>query len=170
MPAVEIASSCPPQSGNYDVAIGSPRSRRRGTLQRTTHYRLHGPVSSNFYVIKVPAIPVLRILSAASNASDREVALDILPTRTIDVGVRRRASIHRLRRGYKIIEVPVHWYYGRNSRVSPIRDTINMILRGFANPAEWPVGGATLACKNQTPRDHRDIIMDGRRGPYSRRI
>ena len=32
-----------------------------------------------------------------------------------------------LRRGYRVVEVPVQWYYGENSRVSPIRDTINMI-------------------------------------------
>jgi hypothetical protein len=31
------------------------------------------------------------------------------------------------KRGYRIVEVPINWYYSANSRVSPIRDTINMV-------------------------------------------
>jgi dolichyl-phosphate beta-glucosyltransferase len=31
------------------------------------------------------------------------------------------------KRGYKIIEVPIHWYHQRESKVHPVRDTIRMI-------------------------------------------
>ena len=81
----------------------------------------------NFYV-KVLAIPGFEDTQCGFKCFRREVALDILPNQTIngwafDVELLFIA----LRRGYKIIEVPVHWYYGENSRVSPVRDTINMI-------------------------------------------
>ena len=26
-----------------------------------------------------------------------------------------------------MVEIPANWYYGQNSRVEPIRDTINMV-------------------------------------------
>jgi dolichyl-phosphate beta-glucosyltransferase len=31
------------------------------------------------------------------------------------------------RHGLKMVEIPVRWYYGQNSRVEPLRDTINMV-------------------------------------------
>ena len=30
------------------------------------------------------------------------------------------------RRGYRIVEVPVIWYYGEKSKINPLRDTIRM--------------------------------------------
>ena len=40
-----------------------------------------------------------------------------------DVEVLHIASRHDL----QMIEIPVDWYYGQNSRVEPVRDTINMV-------------------------------------------
>ena len=31
------------------------------------------------------------------------------------------------RRSYRIVEVPIHWYYGAGSRLSPLRDSWNML-------------------------------------------
>ena len=33
-----------------------------------------------------------------------------------------------LQRGYRLIEVPVNWYYGEGSRINPIQDSINMVI------------------------------------------
>ena len=32
------------------------------------------------------------------------------------------------RLGYDLVEVPINWYYKDNSRISPTRDSINMVL------------------------------------------
>jgi hypothetical protein len=32
-----------------------------------------------------------------------------------------------LKRGYRIVEVPIDWYYQTESKVHPIRDTLRMI-------------------------------------------
>jgi dolichyl-phosphate beta-glucosyltransferase len=31
------------------------------------------------------------------------------------------------KRGYRVIEVPIHWYYKSDSRVSPVSDTLHMV-------------------------------------------
>jgi dolichyl-phosphate beta-glucosyltransferase len=31
------------------------------------------------------------------------------------------------KRGYKIIEIPIQWYYQQESKVHPVRDTIRMV-------------------------------------------
>ncbi|MBP6015945.1 MAG: glycosyltransferase family 2 protein [Candidatus Promineofilum sp.] len=126
MPVAEIAKFLPPRSGRYDVAIGS-REAAGAVRFNEPHYRHFMGRVFNFYV-KVLAIPGFEDTQCGFKCFTREVALDILPNQTIngwafDVELLFIA----LRRGYKIIEVPVHWYYGANSRVSPVRDTINMI-------------------------------------------
>ena len=126
MPVAEITKFLPPQSGHYDVAIGS-REAAGAVRFNEPHYRHFMGRVFNFYV-KVLAIPGFEDTQCGFKCFRREVALDILPNQTIngwafDVELLFIA----LRRGYKIIEVPVHWYYGENSRVSPVRDTINMI-------------------------------------------
>ena len=32
------------------------------------------------------------------------------------------------KRGYRIVEVPINWYYKANTRIHPIRDSIDMFM------------------------------------------
>lgn len=126
MPVEEIAKFLPPLSGDYDVAIGS-REVAGAVRYNEPQYRHFMGRVFNFYV-KVLAIPGYEDTQCGFKCFKREVALDILPSQTIngwafDVELLFIA----LKRDYNIIEVPIHWYYGENSRVSPVRDTINMI-------------------------------------------
>ena len=36
-----------------------------------------------------------------------------------------------LRRGYKVIEVPIDWYFDADSRVDPVQDTCRMVRDVF---------------------------------------
>ena len=31
------------------------------------------------------------------------------------------------KRGYRVVEVPINWYYMSNSRVSPVSDSVRMV-------------------------------------------
>ncbi len=126
MPVEEIAKFLPPLSGEYDVAIGS-REAPGAVRYNEPHYRHFMGRVFNFYV-KVLAIPGFEDTQCGFKCFRRHVALDILPNQTIDGWAFDVELLFiALRRGYRIIEVPVHWYYGENSRVSPVRDTVNMI-------------------------------------------
>jgi glycosyltransferase involved in cell wall biosynthesis len=126
MPVEEIAKFLPPQLSGYDVAIGSREAPGAVRYNEPQYRHFMGRVF-NFYV-KVLAIPGFEDTQCGFKCFRREVARDILPGQTIngwafDVELLFIA----LRRGYRVVEVPVQWYYGENSRVSPVRDTINMI-------------------------------------------
>ncbi len=126
MPVEEIAKFLPPLSSRYDVAIGSREAPGAVRFNEPQYRHFMGRVF-NFYV-KVLAIPGYEDTQCGFKCFKREVALDILPNQTIDGWAFDVELLFiALRRGYHIIEVPVHWYYGENSRVSPVRDTINMI-------------------------------------------
>jgi glycosyltransferase involved in cell wall biosynthesis len=126
MPVEEIAKFLPPTLGQYDVAIGSREAPGAVRYNEPQYRHFMGRVF-NFYV-KVLAIPGFEDTQCGFKCFRREVAHDILPNQTIDGWAFDVELLFiALRRGYRIIEVPVHWYYGENSRVSPVRDTINMI-------------------------------------------
>jgi glycosyltransferase involved in cell wall biosynthesis len=126
MPVQEIYKFLPPQLSGYDVAIGSREAPGAVRYNEPEYRHLMGRVF-NFYV-KVLAIPGFEDTQCGFKCFRREVALDILPYQTIDGWAFDVELLYiALRRGYQIEEIPVQWYYGESSRVSPIRDSINMI-------------------------------------------
>ncbi len=144
MPVEEIAKFLPPNLSQYDVAIGSREAPGAVRYNEPQYRHFMGRVF-NFYV-KVLAIPGYEDTQCGFKCFRREVAWDILPHQTIDGWAFDVELLFiALRRGYRVIEVPVHWYYGENSRVSPIRDTVNMIrevlrirYNGFAGRYDSP--------------------------------
>lgn len=126
MPVAEIAKFLPPRLGRYDVAIGSREAPGAVRYNEPAYRHFMGRVF-NFYV-KVLAIPGFEDTQCGFKCFRREVAHDILPRQTIDGWAFDVELLFiALRQGYHVIEVPVDWHYGENSRVSPVRDTINMI-------------------------------------------
>ncbi len=126
MPVDEIAKFLPPQLEGYDVAIGSREAPGAVRYNEPQYRHFMGRVF-NFYV-KVLAIPGFEDTQCGFKCFRRAVAQDILPNQTIDGWAFDVELLFiALRRGYRVVEVPVDWYYGENSRVSPVRDTFNMI-------------------------------------------
>lgn len=126
MPVSEITKFLPPNLSHYDVAIGSREARGAVRYNEPAYRHFMGRVF-NFYV-KVLAIPGFEDTQCGFKCFRREVAHDILPSQTIDGWAFDVELLFiALRRGYRVVEIPVVWYYGENSRISPVRDTINMI-------------------------------------------
>lgn len=126
MPVQEINKFLPPQLSGYDVAIGSREAKGAVRYNEPEYRHLMGRVF-NFYV-KVLAIPGYEDTQCGFKCFRREVAWDILPYQTIDGWAFDVELLFiALRRGYRVEEIPVQWYYGESSRVSPVRDSINMI-------------------------------------------
>jgi dolichyl-phosphate beta-glucosyltransferase len=126
MPVQEVNKFLPPVLSGYDVAIGSREAPGAIRYNEPEYRHLMGRIF-NFYV-KVLAIPGFEDTQCGFKCFRREVAWDILPYQTIDGWAFDVELLFiALRRGYQIEEVPVQWYYGESSRVSPVRDSINMI-------------------------------------------
>lgn len=126
MPVEEIAKFLPPHMEGYDVAIGNREAPGARRYNEPAYRHFMGRVF-NFYV-KVLAIPGFEDTQCGFKCFRREVAWNILPCQTIDGWAFDVELLFiALRHGYHIVEVPINWYYGENSRVSPVRDTINMI-------------------------------------------
>ena len=127
MPVEEINKFMPPNSAPYDVAIASreaPGARRIGEPQ---YRHLMGRVFN--FIVRVLAIPKIQDTQCGFKVFRREVARDVFALQTIDGwGFDVEVLFIALKHGYQLIEVPITWYYRPQSRISPLKDSINMVL------------------------------------------
>lgn len=125
MPIAEVRKFLPAALGEYDVAIASregPGARRYG---EPTYRHLMGRVFN--LIIRVLAIPGFQDTQCGFKSFRREVAREVFALQTMtgwafDV----EALFIALRRGYRVVAVPINWYFDADSRVRPLHDTYRM--------------------------------------------
>jgi len=126
MPIAEVRKFLPPALQDYDVAIAAregPSAHRYGE----PHYRhLMGRVFN--LIVRVLAIPGFQDTQCGFKSFRREVGRDVFADLTMtgwsfDV----EALFVALRRGYRVVDVGIDWYFDADSRVNPIPDTWRMV-------------------------------------------
>jgi glycosyltransferase involved in cell wall biosynthesis len=136
MPIVEVLRFLPPEQMDYDIAIGS-REAPGAVRHNEPQYR-HWIGRVFNYFVRILAVPGFMDTQCGFKCFRGDVASDLFDVQlldgwTFDVEVLFIA----LKRGYKIIEVPINWYYFPGSRVHVIRDSINMFLDLFKIRLNW---------------------------------
>lgn len=126
MPITELPKFLPPIQNGYQVAIGSREGQGAVRYNEPVYRHLMGRVFN--WVVKVLAVPGFEDTQCGFKCFHHSVIQDLFSSQTIngfgfDVEVLYLAQ----KRGYRIIEVPIHWYYQSESKVHPIRDTIRMV-------------------------------------------
>ncbi|MBN1963815.1 MAG: glycosyltransferase family 2 protein [Anaerolineae bacterium] len=130
MPIDDIVKFLPPKLTDFDVAIGSREATGAVRYDEPFYRHLMGRVFNT--IVRLFAVPGFQDTQAGFKMFRGEVAEEIFPLQTMDgwsfdVEVLYAA----MRRGYRIVEVPIHWYYMESSRISPLKDSYNMFLEVF---------------------------------------
>ncbi|MBI5564903.1 MAG: glycosyltransferase family 2 protein [Chloroflexi bacterium] len=127
MPVEEISKFMPPNADSYDVAIASrevPGARR---VDEPQYRHLMGRVFN--FIVRVLAIPGIQDTQCGFKVFRRAAARDVFALQTIDGwGFDVEVLFIALKHGYTLIEVPITWYYKPQTKISPLRDSINMVL------------------------------------------
>ncbi len=128
VPIDEVSKFLPPAlpARAFDVAIASregPGAVRHG---EPWVRHLMGRVFN--FLVRTLAVPGVQDTQCGFKCFTREAALLVFPLQRIDgwgfdVEILHIAGLH----GLRMVEVPVHWYYGQNSRIRPIQNTISMV-------------------------------------------
>jgi dolichyl-phosphate beta-glucosyltransferase len=127
MPVEEINKFLPPAVDSYDVAIASREVVGARRIDEPQYRHLMGRVFN--LIVRVLAIPGIQDTQCGFKVFRREVARDVFALQTIDGwGFDVEVLFIALKHGYKMIEVPITWYYRPQSRISPLKDSINMVL------------------------------------------
>lgn len=125
MPVAEIAKFVPPALNGYDVAIGSREIAGARRYEEPPYRHLMGRVFNT--VVRLLAVPGIEDTQCGFKCFKRAVVPELFERQTMDGwGFDVELLFIARKRGLKIVEVPVNWYYMSNSRVSPIRDSIRM--------------------------------------------
>ena len=126
MPVEQINRFLPPALQDFDLAIASREAPGAVRYNEPLYRHLGGRLVNG--MIRVLALPGLHDTQCGFKCFRAAVAEDLfcyqtLPGWSFDVEL---LYIARLR-GYRIIEVPIPWYFGSESKVNALRDTWRMM-------------------------------------------
>ncbi|HTP01778.1 MAG TPA: dolichyl-phosphate beta-glucosyltransferase [Anaerolineales bacterium] len=126
MPIEEVNKFVPPALSGFDVAIGS-REVRGAVRYDEPFYRHFGGRLINL-LIRLLILPRLQDTQCGFKCFRAEAADDLFRRQRLD-GWSFDIEVLYLaeRKGDRIVEVPVHWYYRAESKVSALRDALRMI-------------------------------------------
>lgn len=127
MPATEINRFLPPALEGVDIAIASREAPGAVRHNEPPYRHFVGRIFNS--LIRFLALPGLHDTQCGFKCFRGEVAEDLFRRQTVagwsfDVEVLFIAR----RLGYKIVEIPIHWYFNPDSKVSVLRDSARMAL------------------------------------------
>ena len=130
MPIEEVNKFLPPVLSDYDIAIASREAPGAVRYNEPWYRHVMGRVFN--VIVRWLAVPGIQDTQCGFKCFRREVARDLFSVQRIDGWAFDVEVLYiALRRGYRIVEVPIHWYYGEGSRVHPVRDSLNMLREVF---------------------------------------
>jgi dolichyl-phosphate beta-glucosyltransferase len=127
MPVDEINKFIPPQLGHPDIAIASREAPGSKRINEPYYRHLTGRVFNT--LIRLLVLPGLQDTQCGFKCLRAQVAQDIFPYQTLtgwafDVELLYIARHH----GYRILEIPIQWYFNDDSKISIFRDSLRMFL------------------------------------------
>ncbi|MDI9548723.1 MAG: glycosyltransferase family 2 protein [Chloroflexota bacterium] len=128
VPIEETIRFLPPavEREGYGIAIASreiPGAVRHGEPE---YRHVMGRVFN--LLVRWMAVPKIQDTQCGFKCLSREAAHTVFPLQRIDGwGFDVEVLYIAQRHGIPIVEIPVNWYYGQDSRVRPVQDTINML-------------------------------------------
>ncbi len=126
MPIEEVNKFLPSAIDRYDVAIASREVTGAQRIGEPQYRHLMGRVFN--LIVRVLAIPHIQDTQCGFKVFQRNAARDVFALQTIDGwGFDVEVLFIALKRKYKLIEVPITWYYKPQTKISPIRDSIEMV-------------------------------------------
>lgn len=128
VPIEDLPKFLPPQLavGSFDIAIASREVPGAVRHDEPEYRHLMGRVFN--FLVRVLAVPNVQDTQCGFKCFTREAAHFLFPLQQIDGWGFDVEILHiAARHGLKMVEIPANWFYGQNSRVEPIRDTINMV-------------------------------------------
>ena len=130
MPIEEISKFLPPVLDGYDVAIASREAPGAVRYDEPWHRHIIGRTFN--LLIQVIAVRGFDDTQCGFKCFRDEVAEDLFSVQTLNgIGFDVELLFIAQKRGYKIVEVPIHWYYSAESRMRLVRDSLRALAELF---------------------------------------
>ncbi len=130
MPIEEISRFLPPEIAKPSIVIAS-REAKGAVRYDESNYRHIGGRLVN-YLIQIFALPGLNDTQCGFKLFEENVAKDLFENQRImgwsfDIELLYLAK----KRGYTVLELPIPWYFSPDSKVNPIKDSLQIFVDIF---------------------------------------
>jgi len=127
MPVEEIEHFLPPALTKFDIAIASREAPGAIRYNEPYYRHLNGRVFNT--LIRLLVLPGIQDTQCGFKCFRAAAAEDIFRFQTLtgwsfDVEILHIARQH----SYRIVEIPIHWYYNPESKINVMRDSWRMFL------------------------------------------
>ncbi|MFK7800346.1 MAG: dolichyl-phosphate beta-glucosyltransferase [Anaerolineae bacterium] len=130
MPIGEVSRFLPPESGDYDVAIGSREAPGAVRYDEPEYRHIMGRVFN--LIVRWFAVPGFHDTQAGFKCFTHEAAHQVFPKQTVDGWAFDVEVLYiAQKQNCKILEVPIEWHYQPNSRINPLRSSYEMFVEVF---------------------------------------
>lgn len=126
MPVTEITKFLPPRQNDFQLAIGSREGEGAVRYNEPSYRHFMGRIFN--WLVQTIAVSGFEDTQCGFKCFHYSVIPDLFANQTIDgFGFDVEILYIAQKRGYRIIEVPIHWYHQTDSKVHPIKDTLRMV-------------------------------------------
>ncbi|MDP6769343.1 MAG: glycosyltransferase family 2 protein, partial [Anaerolineales bacterium] len=129
----------PPEISNYDIAMGSREIAGSIRFHEPAFTHVRGRIFSN--LVKLMVLPGFEDTQCGFKCFHASAAIDLFTSQLLD-GMSFDVEVLYIarKRGYKIVEVPVDWYFHRETRVRMVEDSIRMLVDVLVLRKNWKSG------------------------------
>ncbi len=139
MPIEEITKFLPPQLDGYEVAIGSREAKGAIRYHEPPHRHIMGRI--NNFLVKLIAVRGFEDTQCGFKMFSRLAAEDLFQVQRINgIGFDVESLFVAQKRGYRIAEVPINWYYNSDTRMRLFQDSLGIIREMFEIRRNWRDG------------------------------
>jgi dolichyl-phosphate beta-glucosyltransferase len=139
MPIEEIVKFLPPAADGYAINIATREGEGAKRIDEPQYRHLMGRI--NNLIIKIMALPDFEDTQCGFKMFDRESALDLFSVQQMNgIGFDVELLFIAKRRGYKIREVPITWYFDADSRMRLVQDSMKILAEIWEIQQNWRKG------------------------------
>lgn len=139
MPIEEIVKFLPPAADGCDISIATREGKGARRIGEPEYRHLMGRI--NNLIIKIAALPDFEDTQCGFKMFTGEVAQDLFSVQRMNgIGYDVELLFVAKKRGYKIREVPITWYFDADSRMRLVQDSLNILREIWEIRQNWRKG------------------------------
>ncbi len=139
MPIEEIMKFLPPTLEGYDVMIGSREGKGAKRIGEPEYRHLMGRVLNT--IVKLTAVRDFEDTQCGFKMFKGDIADDLFGVQLMNgIGFDVELIFIAKKRGYRIVDVPITWYYDPDSRMKLLQDSLHILVEIWQVHQNWRRG------------------------------
>lgn len=139
MPIEEMSKFLPPNYEGYDVLIGSREGEGARRIGEPEYRHIMGRIFN--FIVKMTAIREFEDTQCGFKMFNRRAAEDLFEVQRMNgIGFDVELIYVALKRGYKVTDVPITWYFDPDSRMRLVQDTLHVLVEIWEIRKNWREG------------------------------